>query len=104
MIDIVDDLKLGAGLQHVMDCLLEYKKRHAQSSDCEHLLHYAEQMNNGALFKKLGFLAEQLDFRQSFIDSCAKHLTRGYAYLDKRVKQNKLVTRWRLWVPRNFTV
>ena len=100
VLDIIDDPNLGAGLQHTRDCLSEYKKTYNGQSDLDRLLEYAIRINNGALFKKLGFLAEKLAFKTSFIGECAKRLTTGYAYLDKGAQDNKLVTKWRLWVPK----
>jgi predicted transcriptional regulator of viral defense system len=102
ILDIIDDPNLGAGLQHTMDCLSEYKKIVDQQSGLDQLLAYAVQIDNGALFKKLGFLFEKLEFKSSFINECAKHLTTGYAYLDKSAQHNKLVTKWRLWVPKDI--
>ena len=99
LLDCIDDLRLGAGLQHVTDCLLEYSKKFNKPSDPDLLLNYAIQMKNGALFKKLGYLAEQLEFKPSFVNECKKHLTSGYATLDKNAVKNRLVTRWNLWVP-----
>ena len=66
------------------------------------LLDYAEQTNIGSLYKKLGFLAEYLNFPPEFIDACAQRLTSGYTHLDKEVKKEKLVTKWRLWVPKGY--
>ncbi len=102
LLDIIDDPYLGAGLQHTMDCLSEYKKIVDKEDGLTQLLNYAIQINNGALFKKLGFLSEELGFEQSFVDKCASRLTMGYAYLDKNSQNNKLVTKWRLWVPRDM--
>jgi predicted transcriptional regulator of viral defense system len=68
------------------------------------LLEYAIKIGNGALFKKLGFLAEKLDFEQSFIDACAENLTTGYAQLDKNMEDKRLVTRWRLWIPKGYEI
>jgi len=99
VLDIIDDPTLGAGLQHVMDCLSEFKRKHDKKIDRDQLLDYAIQFKNGALFKKLGFLAEKLKFKTQFIDECAQRLTTGYASLDKRTQRNKLITKWRLWVP-----
>ena len=99
LLDCIDDLHLGAGLQHVIDCLLEFTKVFEKPSDLDALLDYAVQINNGALFKKLGYLAEQLAFKPSFVSECQKHLTSGYATLDKNAPHNRLVTRWNLWVP-----
>ena len=100
ILDIIDNPKLGAGLQHTIDCMSEYKKICNKQGGFDQLLEYAIQINNGALFKKLGFLAEKLEFNTSFINECEKHLTTGYAYLDKSTQKNKLVTKWRLWVPK----
>ncbi|PCJ41093.1 MAG: hypothetical protein COA71_08575 [SAR86 cluster bacterium] len=103
MLDIIDDPYLGAGLQHSQDCLSEFKKIYSKQSDLDQLLEYAIQINNGALFKKLGYLSERLEFKASFVSACAKRLTTGYAYLDKRSENNKLITRWRLWVPQGMS-
>ncbi|NOX27695.1 MAG: hypothetical protein GXP21_05850 [Gammaproteobacteria bacterium] len=102
MLDIINDPYLGAGLQHTIDSLSEFKKTYSKQEDLSRLLDYTLQINNGALFKKLGFLAEKLNFDSSFVDACAMHLTTGYAYLDKNAKDNKLVTKWRLWVPKEL--
>ncbi len=102
VLDIVDDPYLGAGLQHTIDCLRAYKKITTKLDDLDRLLQYAIQINTGSLFKKLGFLAERLDFGVSFVDECAKRLTTGYAYLDKGEQNKKLVTKWRLWVPKGY--
>jgi len=102
VLDIIDDPVLGAGLQHMMDCLSGFKKIYDKQSDIDRLLEYAIQINNGALFKKLGFLAEKLEFKALFIDECAKRLTTGYAYLDKNTQDKKLITKWRLWVPKGY--
>ncbi len=102
ILDIIDNPLLGAGLQHMMDCLFELKKTRKNPGDLNRLLEYAVKINNGALFKKLGFLAEKLGFETSFRQECAKRLTTGYAHLDKSARDNRLVTRWRLWVPKGY--
>lgn len=102
ILDIIDDPYLGAGLQHTVDCVKEFKQLYGKPSDLEKLLTYAKQISNGALFKKLGFLAESLGFEQSFIDGCAENLTTGYTQLDKNAKDKSLVTKWRLWIPKGF--
>ena len=99
LLDCINDPYLGAGLQHVTDCLLEFKQAFNTSGHLDSLLDCAVQINNGALFKKLGYLAEQLEFKPSFVNGCRKHLTSGYATLDKKATDYRLVTRWNLWVP-----
>ena len=100
ILDIIDDPYLGAGLQHTVDCLREFKQLYGKQSDLNKLLAYAKQIGNGALFKKLGFMAEALGFDQSFIDECANNLTTGYTQLDKTATDKSLVTKWRLWIPK----
>lgn len=100
ILDCIDNLYLGAGLQHVTDCLSEYSQIYEKPDDFNELLSLATQMNNGALFKKLGYLAETLELSPSLIDACKKRQTSGYAILDKNAQNNRLVTRWNLWVPR----
>lgn len=102
ILDIIDDPYLGAGLQHTVDCLKEFKRLYGKPNDLDKLLAYAIQIGNGALFKKLGFLAEMLDFEQFLIDECANNLTKGYAQLDKAAKDKSLVTKWRLWIPKGY--
>lgn len=102
VLDIIQDPYLGAGLQHTMDCLRAYKDAYNSTQDHAQLLEYVHRAGNGALFKKLGFLAETLEFDQIFVEECGKNLTTGYAHLDKRVSDAKLVTRWRLWVPKGI--
>ncbi|MCB9965879.1 MAG: type IV toxin-antitoxin system AbiEi family antitoxin domain-containing protein [Rhodospirillales bacterium] len=104
ILDIVDDPYLGAGLQHTVDCLRTYKGRHSDPASLERLFAYAAQTGLGSVFKKLGFLAELLAFDPDFVERCAARLTNGYAHLDKRAKNEKLVTKWRLWVPKGFDV
>ena len=104
VLDILDDPFLGAGLQHTMDVIGTYKNEYASTSDRETLLRYADKLESGAVFKKLGFVAEYLGFEDWFIDSCRKRLTQGYAHLDKKTKNAKLMTRWRLWVPKEYGV
>lgn len=102
ILDILDDPFLGAGLQHTMDVLLEYGKEYATKADRETLLGYADRLGNGALFKKLGFVAEFHKFDDWFIKACRQRLTEGYARLDKEAKKTRLVTRWKLWVPKEY--
>ena len=99
LLDCIDRLYLGAGMQHVTDCLIEFAQIYNKSSDLSVLLDYAIKTNNGAIFKKLGYLAETLEFDPKFVNACRKHLTSGYATLDKSAKTNRLITRWNLWVP-----
>lgn len=104
VLDILDDPFIGAGLQHTMDVIATYKKDYASTSDREMLLSHADKFGSGAIFKKLGFVAEYLGFEDDFVEECRKRLTQGYTHLDKKAKNTKLMTRWRLWVPKEYGI
>lgn len=102
ILDIVDEVTLGAGLQHTMDAVAVYAKAYDSREYRQKLLDYAIQTGNGALVKKLGYIAETLRLDDWFVAECRNHLTKGYACLDKKSGQEKLITKWRLWVPTGY--
>jgi predicted transcriptional regulator of viral defense system len=97
IIDMLDDPALGGGIQHVSDCLQAYFKR--ADRDDEELIAYADQIGNGAVFKRLGFLAERLNDGAALADLCRGRLTAGTAKLDPALDCKRLVSKWRLLVP-----
>lgn len=101
VVDMLDDPATGGGIQHVADCFAQYMQR----KDCEPrlLIDYADRLGNGAVFKRLGFLAERNPSADLLIDAAKLRLTKGYAKLDPALDCMKLVTRWRLRVPKSWT-
>jgi len=101
MTDILDDPSAGGGIQHVADCFDRYMQR----SDCdpERLVAYAQRRGNGAIFKRLGFLAERHPQGGQLVDEARARLTKGRAKLDPALECGRLATRWRLWVPASWT-
>jgi predicted transcriptional regulator of viral defense system len=97
IIDMLDDPALGGGIQHVADCLDAYLQR--ANRDEAKLIAYGERLGNGAVFKRLGFLAEGHPNGEALIVPCRERLTTGNARLDPALSCQRLVTRWRLWVP-----
>lgn len=97
LIDMLDDPELGGGIQHVADCFANYLKR--ADRDDARLIDYATRLDNGAVFKRLGFLAEREPRGSALIAPCLERLTKGNAKLDPDAPSPRLVTRWRLWVP-----
>jgi predicted transcriptional regulator of viral defense system len=97
IIDMLDDPAIGGGIRHVNDCLNQYlsKKNGAPGE----LIKTAEQLGNGAVFKRLGFLTERHGGLEMVVAECQKRLTTGNAKLDPSTPCQKLVKRWRLWVP-----
>ena len=101
IVDMLMDPGLGGGIRSVRDMLGNYLK--GGNKDLELLIQYGEQLGNGAVFKRLGFLLEgTAPDETEAIEQCSKRLTAGNAKLDPRLKSPRLVTRWRLWVPENW--
>ena len=67
------------------------------------MIEYAKRLNNGAVFKRLGFLMERFapDLKTA-IDECKSRQTKGNVKLDPALKSKRLITRWRLWVPESW--
>ena len=101
ILDMLIDPVLGGGIRSVKDMLENYLS--SENKNLEELIAYGEQMRNGAVFKRLGFLLEKLapDETKS-IEECYKRLTTGNAKLDLNLNNSRLITRWRLWVPENW--
>lgn len=97
IIDMLDDPATGGGIQHVADCFDRYMKR--GDYDPAKLVGYALRHGNGAIFKRLGFLAERHSQGRALATLARAHLTKGHAKLDPALPCERLVTRWKLWVP-----
>jgi len=99
VVDILDDPPIGGGIQHVTDCLGEYFKRKDRKDQL--LIEYSERLGNGAVFKRLGFLAEQIG-EDHLAQACLARLTKGTIKLDPTLECARLVTRWRIWIPERW--
>lgn len=103
IIDMLSTPWVGGGIQHVADCLEEYLK--SRYFDAAQLIDYATRVKNGAVFKRLGFLASQLlDGDHPLVQACETRLTQGKAQLDPANKGEKLITRWRLFIPAKIRI
>lgn len=100
IVDMLDDPAIGGGIQHVEDCFSQYMKR--SDHDPAKLVEYAERHGNGAIFKRLGFLAERHPDGQALVKAARSRLTKGHAMLDPALACEKLATRWRLRVPASW--
>jgi predicted transcriptional regulator of viral defense system len=97
LVDMMAMPETGGGIDHVADCLAAYLK--TMTHDQGLLIRYAEQFGNGAIFKRLGFLAETRLDNPELAAACRARLTQGYTRLDPALPCKHLVTAWRLWVP-----
>jgi predicted transcriptional regulator of viral defense system len=103
IIDFLVDPQLGGGIQNITDMLIRYLKSEYKNMDL--LLDYAKRLGNGAVLKRLGFLLERCRSGEfNTIKYC--HLLRmtGNIKLDPKMTADNLITRWGLWVPKNFSV
>lgn len=96
IVDLLDNPPFGGGIHQVADCFAEYLK-HEDRND-KLLIKYCEQLGNGAVFKRLGFLSE-LQHETQLAEACRAHLTEGTNKLDPSLECSRLVTRWRIWIP-----
>lgn len=97
LIDMIAAPEVGGGIDHVADCLSTYLG--SKIADRNLLIRYADQFDNGAVFKRLGFLADTRLRDEKLAEECRSRLTHGYAKLDPALSSTRLVTAWRLWVP-----
>lgn len=104
IIDGLNDPAVFGGIRMVADVLSVYI--HSKEFNQEKLLKYATDMQNSTIFKRLGYLIEQLAFDASnnITSICKKKLKSGYSQLDPSVKGDQLETRWNLWVPKSFSI
>lgn len=98
LIDAFDDPSIGGGARAMVDMVKAYWRK--DKIDLAKIFRYASKMENGALFKRLGYVAEEImNAPSDFLDECRTSLTTGNAVLDPNIKaKGRLVRRWRLWV------
>ena len=98
LIDMLAKPEAGPGIQQVSDCLANFTRR--RDTEVGALLTCADRIQNGAVFKRLGYLLERGETADAeTLDLCRRRLTKGLAKLDPRLPSPRIVTRWRLRVP-----
>ena len=102
IVDMLDDPTSGGGIQHVADCLGNYLKRPDRNDG--RLIEDAERLGNGAVFKRLGFLADHLPEGEPLIAPCQDRLTTGNARLDPSLEASRLISKWRIWIPTSWAI
>ena len=101
LVDMLSDPALGGGIRSVADMFSAYLR--SKDKDLELMIKYAQQLGNGTVFKRLGFLLETLAPDETLgMDLCRENMTTGNSRLDPGLKADKLITRWRLWAPESW--
>ena len=83
LIDMLAAPEVGGGIDHVAECVAAYLK--TPNADRDALIAYADRVANGAVFKRLGYLAERHFEDSRLAEACRTRLTQGYARLDHRL-------------------
>ena len=102
VVDMLANPALAGGIRPAADVLKAFLRDHGKSVAM--LLDYGDRLDNGAIFKRLGFLLESEDLDQaSLVAECRKRLRSGYVKLDSSIPVPRLITAWGLWVPKRWT-
>lgn len=89
------------GLRFIVDVLENYLK--SDMKNIEQLIEYLKIASSGAALKRLGYILElKFPEEKNLITYCAENLTTGYAKLNPAQPCEKLVTKWRVWVPESW--
>lgn len=99
IVDLLDDPSIGGGARLVETIFLAYLS--SRYKDMEKLLEGSRRMKNGAVLKRLGYFLERAGKEEkAFLSKAREQMTTGNVKLDPAYKGiNRLVTRWRLWIP-----
>jgi len=101
ILDMLSDPGLGGGIRSTADMFRNYLK--SENKNLDILIDYSMRLGNGAVFKRLGFLLERFSPEEkTIIGKCKSQLTKGNTKLDPKLGADKLVTRWKLWIPNNW--
>lgn len=102
ILDMLNDPQLGGGIRSTVDIFLNYLK--SENRNINLLIEYAKRLNSGAVFKRLGFLLERYaPDEKDAIRICQSQLTKGNAELDPELEPDRLITKWKLWLPKSWT-
>ncbi|OGT76052.1 MAG: hypothetical protein A3G71_02080 [Gammaproteobacteria bacterium RIFCSPLOWO2_12_FULL_38_14] len=101
IVDLLINPSIVGGIRNVVDILINYLK--SDFKNLKMLVNYLKLINNSAAFKRLGFLMEEYAPKEKqIIQLCNQFCTISKTKLDPKLTSKKFVTRWRLWVPKNW--
>ena len=101
VVDVLDRPSLGGGIRHVAEAVSEYFR--SEHRDDELLVDYMMKVGNGAAYKRLGYLLEELDIAAlALIRECREGITAGISMLDPDLpRRGPSTRRWNLRVNGN---
>lgn len=94
VIDVLDDPRIGGGIRHVAEILEAY----LAEFDWARLVEYGDLLDNGTVFKRLGYLSESLHLGdEELVTACSERLSGGISLLDSSAPtRGPRVGRWGL--------
>ncbi len=96
VIDMLENPRCGAGIQHTIDCLKVYFQ---EFYDEKIFISYIETMKPGVFFKRLGYLVEMLWGPEHTLCRLSKeNMTKGKNPIDSSLPCHKLINRWNLYI------
>jgi predicted transcriptional regulator of viral defense system len=96
VIDMLENPKCGAGIQHTIDCLKVYFEEFYEEKT---FISYIQHIKTGAFFKRLGYIVEILLGADHLLCKISKErLTKGDIPIDSSMHCPKLITHWHLYV------
>jgi len=100
IVDCLDHPEYGGGINEVAKAMVNAK------IDWDKAIEYAKKMDNGAIFKRMGFLLEEMDIHvpKELIKSIHKKITKGYSPLyPGKTMEGKYNANWNLIINKNFS-
>jgi predicted transcriptional regulator of viral defense system len=92
VIDVLNDPRLGGGIRHVADIVATY----LDDQDGGRLVEYGDKAGNRSVFKRLGYILEQLAIEDSaLMNECRNRVSAGMSLLDPSAPASgQRITRW----------
>jgi predicted transcriptional regulator of viral defense system len=96
IIDVLDDPALGGGGRQTLDIIKAYSQH--KEANPEMLLEYAEKLGHGAVFKRLGLVAEKLlHLPASSLEKIHARIKKGIILFDPNgPNSGPIITKWRI--------
>ena len=94
IIDVLDDPEIGGGGRHTLDIVKAYAQH--KEINPEMLWRYAEKLDHGAVFKRLGFVAEKLlHFPNVWLEKFHAKTKTGIINFDSNgLSSGPIITKW----------
>ncbi|MCD6046796.1 MAG: hypothetical protein K0S08_443 [Gammaproteobacteria bacterium] len=94
IIDVLDNPEIGGGGRHTIEIVQAYFQK--KEADPEILWQYAERLNHGAVFRRLGFVAEKImHMPDSWLEKLQAKIKTGIINLDPNGPDSgPIITKW----------